>query len=246
MNLEYEVKHQMDRCTSFEVKKLQIISQYTTHFWVLIMVGVICTNGTFYISLFIPIIGLYIPNLHSSPPSTHTWVGSFMGSLSCHIGQLWAIASVICSYIGRQPNPQMLFGHIIQILWKYCCSHFYCNDLIRWQICTCHSSLAAVSCAKLSPHWIIILHANAKHIFTGFTLRAYKPLEINPKHQTMPTNETVSCTVNQEDTITSNQHKRFMGFLFHEICAPISSGYIHILWYMAQNKHNNEFDFMII
>ena len=42
---------------------------------------------------------------------------------------------------------------------------FYCNDLIRSQVCTFHDNSAVMACANLWPDLIIISQIEAMHIF---------------------------------------------------------------------------------
>ena len=55
-------------------------------------------------------------------------------------------------------------------------SYVKINDQIRSQFCTCHDSLAVVTCAKLWPDWIIRIKINAKRVFTRFQPWAHKSL----------------------------------------------------------------------
>ena len=63
-------------------------------------------------------------------------------------------------------------------LFKSCRNPYYCyiknNDQIRSPFCTCHSSSAAVACAKSWPDWIIRIQVTTKRIFTRFQLWAHK------------------------------------------------------------------------
>ena len=54
-------------------------------------------------------------------------------------------------------------------------SNCYSNDPIRSQFCTCHDSLAVMTCAKLQPNWVIVFRLMAIFMFTSFELWAHKP-----------------------------------------------------------------------
>ena len=50
------------------------------------------------------------------------------------------------------------------------CSQIYSDYTIRSQICTCHDSLAVMTCANLWLDRIIIFHTRATYVFTLFKL----------------------------------------------------------------------------
>ena len=76
----------------------------------------------------------------------------FFGSiLCCCLCTIWRTRFRLIS--------QMLYELITEISWKSLSFDYSTNNLFTSQICTCHDSLAVVTCAKLWPDLIIILHA---------------------------------------------------------------------------------------
>ena len=60
----------------------------------------------------------------------------------------------------------------MKIQYSFCVKY---NDPITSQFCTCHDSLAVMTCAKLWPDWITQNKIRACNIFIRFHLRAHKP-----------------------------------------------------------------------
>ena len=72
------------------------------------------------------------------------------------------------------PVSPMIYELIIKTLQQFI-YNFYYNDPFMSQFSTCHSSSAAVACAKLWYNLIIIFHIRTTHIFTRFGSWVHKP-----------------------------------------------------------------------
>ena len=64
--------------------------------------------------------------------------------------------------------------HSTHELWPHDSNLLKINDPIRTQFCTCHNSLAVVTCANLWPDWIITIEIKAETISTIFQLWFHK------------------------------------------------------------------------
>ena len=64
----------------------------------------------------------------------------------------------------------------LNLMKKKSCYNCDFNDPTRAQFCTCHDSVAVVTCAKLWPGQIIIFHTTVARINTKFVLWAHRVL----------------------------------------------------------------------
>ena len=76
-------------------------------------------------------------------------------------------------YRCREPFHKCFVSLSLKSWWKSFWNCFYSKGFIRSQFCTCHDSLAVVTCTNLWPEWFIRLIITAHDFFQLF---AHRPL----------------------------------------------------------------------
>ena len=85
--------------------------------------------------------------------------------LPCRSGLLGSIAHMVYELLIEHKSSENMVS-----------SYFDSDDPIRPQLCTCHDSLAVMTCAKLWPDLIGIFHMRATYIFTKFVSQSQNPV----------------------------------------------------------------------